>query len=92
MAKKQIYTVFTCDDWKSTNSMKLIMCTTSKRKLKSFIASKIKDDTFGYDDEERSKTKQIEQFKFDFNTGLRDIINERLHNGYFDYCYDGEEV
>ena len=41
MSKKQIYTIFTCDIWKGTDSMKLALCTTSVRKVKSFIASEI---------------------------------------------------
>lgn len=29
MSKKQIYTVFACDEWKSKDSMRLLMATTS---------------------------------------------------------------
>ena len=46
---KQIFTVFACDQWKSRNSMRLMMATTSVRKLKSFIVRKIIDKTFTYD-------------------------------------------
>lgn len=89
---KQIYLIYSCDEWK-TKPMRLLMCTTSKRKLKSFIAKKIKDDTFGYCDEEMSKVWQVESFKADWDLMLpRCGINDRLHCGYFDYTYDGEEI
>lgn len=89
---RQIFVVFSCDEWKSTNSMRLLMATTSGCKLKSYIAKRIKDDTFGYGDEELSKKKQVEKFKFDFSASTIGTINSRLHNGYYDYCYDGEEI
>lgn len=93
---KQVFVVFSCDEDKSDESMKLLMATTSVRKLKSYIAKRIEDDTFGYDDDEISKKHQIKRFKFDFDAGigksaLRHMINARLHNGFYDYCYDGEE-
>jgi hypothetical protein len=94
---KQIFVVYACDEWKSTDSMQLLMATTSVRKLKSYIAKRIEDDTFGYGDEELSKKKQAAKFKFDFSAGvgessMRRTINDQLHNGYYDYCYDGEEI
>lgn len=48
MSKKQIYTVFACDEWKSKDSMRLLMATTSVRKLKSFIVRKISQGEFDY--------------------------------------------
>ena len=90
-SKKQIWMVYTCDDWKG-KPMQCIMCTTSVRKLKSFIIAKIKDNTFGYCDDELSKTKQIAKFKADWTLQTRDHITWNLKNGYYDYCYDGEEM
>lgn len=64
---KQIFTVFACDQWKSRDSMRLLMATTSVRKLKSFIVRKIADETFTYDKgEELSISQQIKLFKADF--------------------------
>ena len=92
MSRKQIFMVWSCDDWQSRDSMRLLMATTSTRKLRSFIAAKIKDDTFGYDDDDISKKHQVERFKFDFDSGQQVTINGRLNGGCYDYCYDGEEV
>ena len=90
---KQIFTVFACDQWKSRDSMRLLMATTSVRKLKSFIVRKIADETFTYDKgNELSIPQQVKLFKLDFENGLRDDINNNLYYGFLDYCYDGEEI
>ena len=90
---KQIYTVFACDEWKSRDSMRLMMATTSVRKLKSFIVRKISDETFTYDKgNELSIPQQVKLFKMDFENGLRNDVNGCLHYGFLDYCYDGEEI
>lgn len=92
-SKKQIYLVYSCDTWKSTDSMQLIMATTSKRKLKSYIAKAIKSDDFEYSwTDNESKTKQAAEFEHDFEHSLRYDINTKLKYGYIDYCYDGEEI
>ena len=92
-SKKQIWMVYTCDNWKG-KPMQCIMCTTSVRKLKSFIITKIKDDTFSYSigGFSANKTEQIKQFKADWELKTRDEINWNLIDGYYDYCYDGEEI
>lgn len=90
---KQIYTVFACDEWKSRDSLRLLMATTSVRKLKNLIIRKIADEVFTYDKGEGlSIPQQVKLFKEDFKNGLRNEINDRLHYGYMDYCYDGEEI
>ena len=90
---KQIFTVFACDQWKSRDSMRLLMATTSVRKLKNLIVRKIADETFTYDKgNELSIPQQVKLFKLDFENGLRDDINNNLHYGFLDYCYDGEEI
>lgn len=89
---KQIYVVCSCDAWKSHDSEKTLMVTTSVRKLKSFIAKKIRDDTFDYYLSEWSKKKQEEKFKRDFDIIPREQINNYLIYGMLDYYYDGEEI
>ena len=88
--KRQIYLVYSCDDWKSTDSMRLEMATTSVRRLKSFIAKKIKAGDYYYGSEEESR--QVERFKRDFDTETRDYINSLLIYGFYDCTYDGEEI
>lgn len=89
---KQIYVVCSCDAWKSHDSEKTLMVTTSVRKLKSFIAKKIRDDTFDYYLSEWSKKKQEEKFKRDFDIIPREQINNYLIYGMLNYYYDGEEI
>lgn len=93
---KQIYTLFTCDDWKTRDSMSLLMVTTSVRKLKSFIVRKIADETFVYDNDGFSSSAQVELFESDFESGLiygnLSVINDRLLYGFLDQHDDGEEI
>lgn len=92
-SKKQIYLVYSCDDWTSTNSFRLMMATTSKRKLKAYVAKAIKDDNFRYGWEDNaSKTRQVSDFKRDFECSTNDDINDKLTYGFIDYCYDGEDI
>lgn len=89
---KQIYTVFVCDQWKSWDSMRLLMATTSVRRLRSFIVRKIADEIFTYDKgDELSISQQVKLFKQDFENGLLEDINNCLHYGFLDYRHDGEE-
>lgn len=93
-SKKQIFLVYACDSWKSTSSMKQpIMVTTSVRKLKSFLVKKIKTGDFIYTrGETLSTTKQLELFRYEFDTLPREQINNALVYGFFEYVYDGEEI
>lgn len=92
--KKQIFLVYACDSWKSTSSMKQpIMVTTSVRKLKSFIAKKIKAGDFIYTHgTAMSETKQAAMFRADFETLTMREINDCLVYGFYEYVYDGEEI
>lgn len=92
MSKRQIYLVYACDEWKSRDSMRLEMATTSVRRLKSFIAKKIKDGDYDYYDAEASRAKQVAEFKRDFDSERRDYINGQLVYGFLDYTHDGEEI
>lgn len=97
---KQIYTVFACDEWKGKDSMRLLMATTSVRKLKSFIVRKIADETFSYGKGVGfSILQQVKQFKNDFSMAEMPVagfrfgeINTHLDYGYIECCCDGEEI
>jgi len=90
---KKIYTVWTCDRWKDRDSMRLLMATTSVRKLKSLVARKIADETFTYDKgDELSIPKQVAQFKCDFLHESLGTLNDGLCFGFLDSCCDGEEL
>ena len=92
MSKRQIFTVSSCDVWKTRDSMRLMMVTTSVRRLKSFIAEKIHDDTFTYGDGSLSKSRQVWSFMADFDTIPKENINDLLSYGFLDFSYDGEEI
>lgn len=87
--QKQIFIVFEAPE-DSGDSIP-IMATTSVRKLKKFIAEKIKEDFFFYGDTEWSKARQVREFKLDFKKETRDNICKKLNWGFYDYCYDGVE-
>lgn len=89
---KQIYMVSACDEWKSTDSMRLQMVTTSVRRLKSFIRKKIEGGVFDYGDKNETRKKQAADFALDFDKLPREKVNDKLIYGHFDYAYDGEEI
>ena len=89
-SKRQIFLVYACDEWKSKDSMRLELATTSVRRLKSFVAKKIKDGDYYYNSARESM--QVAEFKQDFVHKTRDYINSKLVYGCMDYVYDGEEI
>lgn len=96
-SKKQIFFYFTCDTWKSRDSMRLVMATTSQAKMRRFVEKQIQEDpdvryTNGsLEDPFDAKTEML-QFRADWKTLNRGKINDRLEGAYLDYAYDGEEI
>ena len=88
---KQIYLLFSCDEWKS-NPMPLIWVGTSSQKLRKYIIHQIEVGDMAYYDEELSSKEQISKFKDDWKRELRNTINDRLIYGFYDYSYDNSEV
>lgn len=92
-SKKQIFIVSACDAWQSKDSVRLMLVTTSVRRLKSFIAKQIEDEVFEYGSDDRlSSKKQAALFRKDFETEERRTINDQLRFGFYDYVHDGEEI
>lgn len=92
-SKKAIFLVYSCNAHKCHSSEKLIMATTSVRKLKSFLAKEIAKGNMDYHNNISNTPKRMSEiFKKDFDVLTRREINDRLVYGYFDYCYDGEEI
>lgn len=90
--KEQIYVVFSCDNWKTPNSMRLEMATTSPQKLRDFIIQKLEDGDFAYEDEFESAEWQVEKFKCDFDNKEVVLVDSRLKYCYIESVTDGEEV
>lgn len=92
-SKKQIYLVFSCDDHKTHDSERLIMATTSVRKMKSFLAKEIENGDIDYSNGITETPKRMAaKFRKEFDVLTRREINDRLVYAYIDYCYDGEEI
>ena len=89
---KQIYLLFTCDEWCTKNTQNLIMATTSKTKLKLKIAKLIELGDCDYNNSEWDRKKQVKEFKTDFVKETNQEINSKLKYVFFDYCHDGEEI
>ena len=89
---KQIFLLFTCDEHCSKSSQRLIMVTSSQQKLKQKITDLIELGDFDYNNPEWDRNRQSSSFKKDFDKCTRTAINSLLTYGFFDYCYDGEEI
>lgn len=91
-SKKQIYLVFSCDGHKTHASERLIMATTSVRKLKSFLVKEIENGDIHYSNGITETPKRMAaRLRKEFDVLTRREINDRLVYAYIDYCYDGEE-
>ena len=89
-SKKQIWVVWNSNQWGEYTSPAMI--TTSIRKVKTFIVKQIKIGDALYNPYNKSKTKQIAEFKEDFKNKDRRTINANLTWFQYEYYYDGEEI
>ena len=89
-SKKQIWVVWNSNQWGEYTFPAMI--TTSIRKVKSFLVKQIKLENALYNPYNKSKTKQIENFKDDFKNKDRRTINANLTWFQYEYYYDGEEL
>lgn len=91
-SEKQIFLLYSCGANETSSSMTLIMATTSKSKMRRFIADKISSAEIVYDGEESNVKAAATQFKKDWDSLTRKEINNRLEGMYVDYAYDGKEI
>lgn len=90
---KQIFLVYSCDEWKSTDSQRVIFVSTSQRKVKAFIRKCIENGTMTYDTGDTPSPKQAgKRFAEDWKNKTRYDINSILGYGLYDYVQDGEEL
>ena len=92
MSKRQIFLVFDCDGWTRIDSMRLVLVTTSPRRLKSFVADKIERGDFKYAGSGNTPRQKAASFKKDFGIHTRDWLNSMLEYGFMSCEYDGEEI
>lgn len=84
-----IFIVFACDDWKSTDSMRLVSATTSRAKLKELVATCVESERFEYGED--SVEDAATQLRKDFESGLSIYdINNNLRFGIITAAEDGE--
>lgn len=71
--KKDIYCIFTCDEWRSTNSMRLVAVCTNLKHVKRIISDGIKREVFVFDsDENVSFVKQAANFRRAWDEAIED--------------------
>ena len=88
--KKQIFVLFSCDEWKDYSSMRLCGASTSATKLKSMVISEIKEKNMIYGDESSPKSAQIKAIRKAFKEKSPSEINDQLIYGYIETVNDGE--
>jgi len=85
---KPIYIVFSCDAWKSRDSMRLVAATTSHTKLKKIVSNCVETEMFEYGEGD-AKTS-ASQLRKDFDNGHSVYgINDSLKYGFIDVVDDG---
>ena len=82
MKQQKIFVAFYCNEWKNTNSMRVGLVTTSKKKAKAFIEKGILTEDFTYQDSFASVEDQIKKFQKDFENGDMRTIEANLN-----YCH-----
>ena len=95
MSNRKIYYLHSCDEWRSTDSMRLLFIGTSVTKLKEKIVKEIREGNMVYDDDTLPRNMQADRFLKDFsvfNGANRETINCKLGYGMFNVCQDNEEI
>lgn len=87
---KQIFLLYSCDDWKMNSSYALVCASTSALKIKRAIIREIQDGNMEYDCLLEDVKSMVEEFKRDWDVKVRADINSKLKFGFLDYVYDGE--
>ena len=88
----QIFLIYSCDEWCSTDSLRLICATTSPSVVRNVIVNEIENDGMYYDSSELTREEMIEMFKEDWDKKDRGYINGKLSFGYYDYTMDGDLI
>ncbi len=89
---KNIYILYTCNEWKEYSSVPLVTASTSIRKIKSIIIQEIKDGDMEYRKgcNDLPKAKQIKMLREDWNEEGSNFVFDNLDYGYVEVVADGE--
>lgn len=88
---KTLYLLYSCNMWKERDSMKPLMVTSSKYKLKYFVAKCIEEGRMRYGSAYGYKA-QVKQWKEDFDKLSLYHLHDALEEGFIEIVVDGEEI
>lgn len=78
--EKFIYLLYSCDEWKSYSSFKLVMASTSDSKIRNEIQKQVKSKNMDYG----SNIEDLKEKELNY-------LNSCLNYGYIEIVVDGEE-
>lgn len=89
---QQIFLIYTCDEWNSTDSQRLVCATTEEDEAREVILECIDEGAMYYDDSLASVEEMALELKSDWEKLDRHTINSKLSFGFYNYVYDGERL
>lgn len=89
--RKYIYVLFSCNEWKSPESMRLVGATFSPRRMKSLIKAEIEKSSMYYKkgNDEATQKEQLKMFNEDYANKGENFVFCNLENGYVEIVRDG---
>ena len=88
-----IWLAFACDEWKSRDSMRLCIASSSPDRVARLVARKISDGSFAYGDESRPGPAQAGEFRDDYESGgFGGTVGAKLRFCFLQAVADGEEL
>ena len=87
----KIYVLFSCDEWKSTDSMQMICATTDPGCMLNVIEQELEDGNMSFFWGNESEAESVEAFvRFKTENGDMNFINSPLEYGHLMIVEDGE--
>ena len=90
--KRLVYLLFACDEWKGKDSMRLVSVAVVPTKIRQAVEWQIRLGNMTYKgDTNKSAAAQVREFRSDWKTKTRNVLNDNLCGGFLDTMYEGEE-
>ena len=87
----KIYVLFSCDEWKSTDSMQMICATTDPNRMADVIEAELAADNMSFFWGNSSEDDFVEAFRrFKAENGDLGDVNSPLEYGHLEIVEDGE--
>ena len=89
---QKFFLLFSCDLWKSTDTMKLVSVCSTPTRIKNAVIRALDEGymRYGYA-EGKAKEEMIAEFKSDYRQLDRRSVNDRLWCGFIDIIEDGAD-